>query len=147
MILNDKFWEKVNKTSGCWIWIGATRSGYGAFKQNGKIYAAHRASYEFFFGVISGGKFVCHHCDNPSCINPAHLFLGTSSDNMIDCSKKGRIFRKKSIIEVPEGYLQCSLCRMFKSREMFPAGIKKERHTGECRDCHSKRMRAWRSKK
>jgi hypothetical protein len=77
--------------NGCWNWIGATASGYGRFKQNGKLYSAHREMYSMTFGSDGmDGKQVCHKCDNPKCCNPEHLFLGTRSENMLDCVRKGR---------------------------------------------------------
>lgn len=88
----DRFYSKVNKTNGCWIWVGCLSSkGYGKFYLDGKQTGAHRASYFLHNGEFDESKFVCHTCDNPSCVNPDHLFLGTNSDNMIDCSKKGRL--------------------------------------------------------
>lgn len=91
--LIDRFWEKVNKTDGCWLWIGSTTThGYGVIGTGtGKAAEyAHRLSYEWAHGPIPDGLFVCHRCDTPSCVNPQHLFLGTQSDNMRDAAKKGR---------------------------------------------------------
>lgn len=84
---------KVN-ANGCFEWQGARCVGYGRLRMGKDIVGAHRVSYETFRGPIPAGLFVCHHCDNPACINPAHLFLGTNSDNMQDAIRKGRIVRK-----------------------------------------------------
>lgn len=88
---NENFWEKVNKTSGCWVWKSRlSSSGYGEFYYHGKNIKAHRFSWVIAHGEIPDGLLVCHHCDNPPCVRPNHLFLGTSLDNLRDCQAKGR---------------------------------------------------------
>jgi len=87
----ERLLNKVKKTESCWIWIGAKKpTGYGNFFLNGKYIGAHCASYLLHVGEIDKGQIVCHSCDNPSCINPCHLFLGTPKDNMDDMKLKGR---------------------------------------------------------
>jgi len=78
--------------SNCWSWTGSKdRNGYGVFGHHrNKQLRAHRAAYEFHVGAIPTGMFVCHSCDNPSCINPKHLFVGTAKDNTQDMIKKQR---------------------------------------------------------
>jgi hypothetical protein len=87
------FWNKVDKTSnlnGCWIWTDALdRDGYGRFRFNKKNYGPHRFS-KLLAGEDPKGLQVCHHCDNPSCVRPDHLFLGTAKDNKVDCINKKR---------------------------------------------------------
>ena len=84
--------------SGCWLWTSSTyHGGYGRLFADGKVQKAHRLSWQFFQGEIPKGKFVCHKCDNPPCVNPEHLFLGEAADNNHDMMRKGRaVFLKGS---------------------------------------------------
>lgn len=97
--LHERFHAKVNKAdpSGCWSWTAYTdRRGRGSISVNGKQQKSHRVSYELFIGDVPDGFHVLHHCDNPSCVNPDHLFLGTHDDNMKDMKAKGRAPRGES---------------------------------------------------
>lgn len=79
-------------SSGCWEWIASRiRNGYGQFRLNGKMVLAHMVSYELFVGSIPDRMFVCHSCDNPGCVNPDHLWIGTSKDNHQDAKQKGHL--------------------------------------------------------
>src|SRR3990167_3704102 len=85
------FLSRVKKEkTGCWIWLGTKSHKYGAIVKNKKQIGAHRQAYIFFRGPIPEGMYICHHCDNPACVNPDHLFLGTHTDNMRDCVRKKR---------------------------------------------------------
>ena len=87
----ERFWEKVDLNDYCWEWIGyKRRDGYGWFEFNYKPVKAHRFSWEFFNGEIPKNLCVLHRCDNRSCVNPAHLWLGTKAQNNTDRKIKGR---------------------------------------------------------
>ena len=90
--LEERLWLKVIKNeNGCWLYTGGkTGSGYGVLTKNNKPVLVHRLSYNIHFGDIPPGLCVCHKCDNPLCVNPEHLFLGTHDANMKDKMKKGR---------------------------------------------------------
>lgn len=87
---------EINKISGCWEWAGSKWKGYGRMiigsRTDGtrRSVSAHRVSYELKYGEIPHGMEVCHKCDNPCCINPDHLFIGTKQDNASDRDAKGR---------------------------------------------------------
>ena len=82
----------VDEESGCWNWQwGKNKKGYGRLSVNGIAQLAHRLIYKETYGEFDKKLFVCHHCDNPGCCNPEHLFLGTNTDNIRDASRKGRM--------------------------------------------------------
>lgn len=80
--------------SGCWEWNGhRDPDGYGSVTRGRRPYRAHRLAYETFVGAIPEGHVICHRCDNPPCMNPDHLFIGTPRDNTLDASQKDRMAR------------------------------------------------------
>ncbi|QQD21197.1 hypothetical protein GJQ54_05145 [Oceanospirillaceae bacterium ASx5O] len=134
MTVTERFFERVEKSSegGCWVWVGSKRGSprikYGSFWNGKKHVAAHRFSWEMVNGEIPEGgdvrgMCVCHHCDNPLCVNPAHLFLGTHKDNMQDKVRKQRGTGSKA---------QCSRGHARNSANTYvsKSGIK------HCRICH-----------
>jgi len=90
--LENNFWPNIRKTDSCWIWTGGIlqSGGYGYVTYLGNDFRAHRLSWILHKGEIPKGFEVCHKCDNPPCVNPAHLFLGTHNDNMRDMKQKKR---------------------------------------------------------
>lgn len=94
----DRFLSRVSKTEKCWIWKGGKDDfGYGSFSLEGRARKAHIASYKLFKGDVPEGLCVLHKCDNPPCVRPEHLFLGTKADNMHDMIQKGREKHSKGI--------------------------------------------------
>lgn len=119
----DRFWEKVDtrrlSPGGCWEWLaGLTHNGYGQFKSSCTS-KAHRWSYLHHYGKIPDGLLVCHRCDNPPCVNPAHLVLGTTKDNMQDKCDRGRQLRgeghgragRTRSLRLWHSHIQGTLCR------------------------------------
>ena len=97
--LHERLWEKVDRTGGpesCWLWIGSKANRYGKLEVAGKARGVHVISWELRHGPVPDGLCVCHNCpggDNPYCVNPAHLFLGSNAENIRDRDRKGRTAR------------------------------------------------------
>lgn len=122
----QRFEKKFFVTPGCWIWTAAkSKTGYGRFLYGGKNRLAHRLSYSFYIGEIPDGMLVCHKCDNPSCVNPDHFFIGTNDDNMIDMSKKGRA--KGGVVRGEEhGYTKLKNSHILAIREACDFGVEQQ---------------------
>lgn len=86
----ERFWKSVLKTDECWNWTAWKYQGYGYFNVNGKLMGTHRFSWILHNGAIPDALCVLYHCDNPSCVKPDHLFIGTKQDNTDDMIAKGR---------------------------------------------------------
>lgn len=123
-----RFWPKVDRRGPeeCWPWTASCRhGGHGQLAHDGSTIGAHRASWIIHFGPIPAGLCVCHRCDNPPCVNPAHLFLGTQLDNIADMVAKGRGF-------VPTALTLCGADHpSSKITESTVSEIRRRRHAGE----------------
>lgn len=87
-----RFWLKIKRGDPyeCWLWQAGKEHGYGSFRMGGRSLRAHRLAWELANGPIPTGKHVLHHCDNPPCCNPAHLYVGTNVENGRDRKERGR---------------------------------------------------------
>ena len=107
--IGERFWPKVEKSAGCWIWTGGTqRGGYGHFNKRPDdpvtSRRAHKVAYELMVGAVPDGLVLRHTCDNPLCVNPAHLVPGTHADNMADMIKRGRQHKATPLEECARGH-------------------------------------------
>jgi len=127
-------WDAVTRREGdCLVWTKARNSdGYGSLGRNGKTIGAHRAAYSDLVGPIPEGLSVLHHCDNPPCVNPEHLFLGTQKDNVHDAleKKRHRNVRRRTVCSRGHrvegdnaywyrGYAQCRACKNLLWRNLY----------------------------
>ena len=127
--IERKFWANVHTPNpfDCWNWNGRKdKDGYGRFRFNSQDFYSHRVSWVLANGNIPNGLFICHHCDNPSCCNPEHLFIGTHLDNMFDMYSKGRgnrrFFSNSEVIEIRNLYENHNVLKS-KIAYMFNASI------------------------
>ena len=154
--LEAKFWARVQKTESCWLWKGSLgRHGYGSLgvKVDGRWIAerAHRLSYRLFRGDIPTGMMVCHTCDVPRCVNPDHLFVGDSFDNIRDCVRKRRHAAQKrtrcpqgheytadNTLIRPNGHRHCRACETIRvsQRSANKQGLP-EAAMSTCAGCHN----------
>jgi hypothetical protein len=93
----DRFWANVDRSGDCWRWTGhiGRNNRYGMLRVNGRSVKAHRFSWELHFGPVPSGLVVRHRCDNPVCVRPEHLQLGTQADNVHDAIERGRFQRAR----------------------------------------------------
>lgn len=151
----DKF--KKDDKNKCWNWTAyKTKLGYGSFSLDGtsKITWAHRASYILYVGEIPDGMFVCHKCDNPSCVNPNHLYIGTPKQNSRDRDLRGRAaYQKPGYVSPQKGktkydkvingkgclLVKCSFC----SKKFYKSGAKVGKYCGDFCDMKCRTKFLW----
>jgi hypothetical protein len=135
----ERFWEKVDRRgpNECWRWLGTNNGRYGTLSLNGRTEGATRVSWSLANGKpFPEGMCACHTCDNPLCVNPAHLWPGTMRDNMIDAREKGRLPRM-NFSHCPKGHA------LEGENVMIVNG---GRHR-KCRTCHNESNRKSQKKK
>ena len=123
-ITMNRFWDKVVKTDTCWLWVGSkTAQGYGRFRIGKKLFLSHRVSWNLINEEIPHELCALHTCDNPSCVNPEHLFLGTKKDNAQDKINKKRDHNQRKT-HCPHGHeltvwknrRYCQVCNKLRQR-------------------------------
>ena len=144
MTVEERFWAKVDKSGECWLWTASANArGYGQFMISSRSRApigAHRFAYELVLGApIPTGLFVCHHCDNPACVRPEHLFLGTPNDNVQDMIRKSRQSTDRSYFRGPRPHRRKTHC--VNGHEFTEANTYWRAKGRNCRRCSTERMR------
>ncbi len=144
--LGDLLSRTRNNDGGCSLWLGPTSgTGYGAVRYEGRVWRAHRLAWVFAGNKIPGGMHVCHHCDVRLCINPAHLFVGTRSDNMRDCVAKGRhsAIGLKVVASMRKAETHCK-----RGHEWSPENtLRTKKGCRRCLECKRIRARGWRKRR
>ena len=124
-MLRHNFEAKFFITPSCWVWTAAkTRQGYGQFGYKGMMTGAHRVSFELYRELIPKGLFVLHRCNNASCVNPDHLYLGTNADNMLDRKNSGRTYKPKGTAHHNSVFSEEQLKLL---KEMYATGVNTHR--------------------
>jgi hypothetical protein len=146
----SEFWSRVLQTDKhCWLWQGSSAGSrrnnrYGNLLFEGKIQKAHRVAWQIIWGAIPVGAYVLHHCDTPLCVRPDHLFLGSLSDNSLDCYAKGRSSlpnaRQIRVVRQKAQEL-CKRGHLLSGRNLY---LRPDRHGRVCKTCRRATWRKWR---
>src|SRR3990167_829092 len=148
-----RFWRFVRKMRGCWIWTAyRNQQGYGRVyvHQSRRLESAHRVSWRLAGRRLPAGKWVLHACDNPPCVNPAHLFLGTREDNMIDWALKHPLPEEDYPDQNPlREYMarQRAQTTCLRGHPLFGRNLYVYSGHRQCRACHAMRQAARRTLK
>ena len=131
-----RFWAKVDRSGDCWFWRASLNNGYGQFRAGGTMHLAHRISWALHTGS-SPSIDVLHQCDQPKCVRPMHLFLGTQADNMRDMAAKGRsargdrhpsrLYPEDRPIGERNGQSKLSAISVTEARALYAAGEESQR--------------------
>jgi hypothetical protein len=127
--MENRFWKHVNKKENdeCWVWSAAcTSHGYGIIGKTGgkRLALTHRYSYELHYGSIPEDMDICHECDNPPCVNPNHLFIGTAQDNIIDAVSKGRVIPPVPRLGENNNKAKLTVNQVKEIKKMLSSGVK-----------------------
>ena len=125
----ERFWSHVRKSDGCWEWIGANTRGYGSLWMNGRHEKATKISWQINCGPVPAGMWLLHRCDNPPCVRPDHLFLGTVLDNARDAAKKGRL----KIPPTAQNYAKRTHCS--RGHKYVVGNMKRHKNERRCNSC------------
>ncbi len=132
----NRFWKYVDtgKDDDCWEWSGGRGSNqYGRMSYQCKSMSMHRFSWMIHNGSIPNGMLILHHCDNPPCVNPKHLFMGTQQDNMDDMINKGRAIAPKGEVQ---GHSKLNADQVRAIRQLYATGKYLQRELGEMYGVH-----------
>jgi hypothetical protein len=142
--LSERFWAKVKKGESCWLWAAwRLPSGYGQIRAGERLLRAHRVAWELTNGPIPDGLCVLHNCpggDNPACVNPAHLWLGTNAENTHDMVAKGRYARHNA------EKTRCPRGHRYAGENLYTETSATGSVYRDCRACRRERQRKYRQK-